>query len=90
MALPEKIRQQRNELVQQVIKDIQSGKPFFWDSGYISKRPRNLLKSLQGKDQYYNGINNIRLILAAKHFGFEDSRWTTFKQAQELPRITKN
>lgn len=84
MALPEKIQQQRNELVQQVIKDIQSGKPFFWDSGYISKRPRNLLKSLQGKDQYYNGINNIRLILAAKHFGFEDSRWTTFKQAQEL------
>ena len=84
MALPEKIQQQRNELVQQVIKDIQSGKPFFWDSGYISKRPRNLLKSLQGKDQYYNGINNIRLFLAAKHFGFEDSRWTTFKQAQEL------
>lgn len=84
MALPEKIQQQRNELVQQVTKDIQSGKPFFWDSGYISKRPRNLLKSLQGKDQYYNGINNIRLILAAKHFGFEDSRWTTFKQAQEL------
>ena len=84
MALPENIQQQRNELVQQVIKDIQSGKPFFWDSGYISKRPRNLLKSLQGKDQYYNGINNIRLILAAKHFGFEDSRWTTFKQAQEL------
>ena len=32
MALPEKIQQQRNELVQQVIKDIQSGKPFFWDS----------------------------------------------------------
>lgn len=29
MALPEKIQQQRNELVQQVIKDIQSGKPFF-------------------------------------------------------------
>ena len=58
MTLPEKIQQQRNELVQQVIKDIQSGKPFFWDSGYISKRPRNLLKSLQGLQSWIKALQD--------------------------------
>lgn len=83
MALPEKIQQQRNEMVKQIVEDIKSGKPFFWDSGHFGKYPRNLLKALQGKDQFYNGINNLKLTFTANRFGFKDSRWATFKQAQE-------
>lgn len=84
MALPEKIQQQRNEMVKQIVEDIKSGKPFFWDSGHYGKYPRNLLKALKGTDQFYHGINNLKLTLAAKQFGFSDSRWATFKQAQEI------
>lgn len=83
MALPEKIQQQRNEMVKQIVEDIKAGKPFFWDSGHFGKYPRNLLKALQGKDQFYNGINNLKLTFTANRFGFKDSRWATFKQAQE-------
>ena len=83
MALPEKIQQQRNEMVKQIVEDIKSGKPFFWDSGHFGKYPRNLLKALQGKDQFYNGINNLKLTFVANRLGFKDSRWATFKQAQE-------
>ena len=83
MALPEKIQQQRNEMVKQIVEDIKSGKPFFWDSGHFGKYPRNLLKALQGKDQFYNGINNLKLTFTANRLGFKDSRWATFKQAQE-------
>lgn len=82
MALPEKIQQQRNEMVKQIVEDIKAGKPFFWDSGHFGKYPRNLLKALQGKDQFYNGINNLKLTFTANRFGFKDSRWATFKQAQ--------
>lgn len=83
MVLPEKIQQQRNEMVKQIVEDIKAGKPFFWDSGHFGKYPRNLLKALQGKDQFYNGINNLKLTFTANRFGFKDSRWATFKQAQE-------
>lgn len=83
MALPEKIQQQRNEMVKQIVEDIKVGKPFFWDSGHFDKYPRNLLKALQGKDQFYNGINNLKLTFTANRLGFKDSRWATFKQAQE-------
>lgn len=83
MALPEKIQQQRNEMVKQIVEDIKAGKPFFWDSGHFGKYPRNLLKALQGKDQFYNGINNLKLTFTANRLGFKDSRWATFKQAQE-------
>ena len=31
MALPKKIQDQRKDLVDKVVKDIEDGKPFFWD-----------------------------------------------------------
>ena len=81
MALPKKIQDQRKELVDQVVKDIENGKPFFWDSGHCGKQPRNLLK--KGEDKYYKGINAVQLTVSSMKNGFYDSRWATFKQAQE-------
>ena len=81
MALPEHVQKKRDELVASVIKDIQEGKPFFWNSGHFGKRPRNLLLSTKGKDQFYRGINSVGLDLAAKAHGFTDSRWGTYEQA---------
>ncbi len=82
MALPKKVQDQRNELVKKVIKDIESGKPFFWDCEHYGKRPRNLLQATKGQDVYYKGINSMQLILAAREKGYKDSRWATYKQAQ--------
>lgn len=82
MALPKKIQNQRKELVDKVVKDIESGKPFFWDSGHYGKQPRNLLKAIKGEDNYYKGINAMQLTIAARVNGFKDSRWATFKQAE--------
>ena len=50
MALPEKIQQQRNEMVKQIVEDIKAGKPFFWDSGHFGKYPRNLLQKKQQRN----------------------------------------
>ena len=82
MALPKHVQDKRNKLVEQVIKDIESGKPFFWDCQHYGKRPRNLLKAVKGEDVYYKGINSMQLTLSSKQNGFTDSRWATFKQAQ--------
>lgn len=83
MALPKKIQDQRKELVDQVVKDIENGKPFFWDSGHCGKQPRNLLKAMKGEDKFYRGINAVQLTVSSMKNGFTDSRWATFKQAQE-------
>lgn len=80
MALSEKIQQQRNDLVNQIIIDIKEGKPLFWHEGYFNGEPKNLISSLKGKKQLYKGINNLFLTVAACRKGFTDSRWATFKQ----------
>ena len=82
MALPKKIQDQRKDLVDKVVKDIEDGKPFFWDKGHYGKQPRNLLKAIKGEDKYYKGINAMQLAVAARVNGFKDSRWATFKQAE--------
>ena len=82
MALPKKIQDQRKDLVDKVVKDIEDGKPFFWDKGHYGKQPRNLLKAIKGEDKYYKGINAMQLAVAARVNGFKDSRWATFKQSE--------
>lgn len=85
MALPKHVQEQRQELVDKVVKDIQDGKPFFWDCEHYSiGRPRSLLKSTKGEDRYYKGINAMRLTISTYKNDFKDSRWATFKQAQML------
>ena len=84
MPVPKYIQEERQELVDKVVKDIKEGKPFFWDSGtFNAGRPRNLLQAMKNTDKYYNGINSMQLTIAAQMRGFKDSRWATYKQALE-------
>lgn len=77
MALPEKVQQQRNELVKKIVEDIQNGKPFFWDSGHYGKRPQNAVTQ-----KPYHGINVMPILCATEAFGYKDSRWITYNQAK--------
>ena len=55
MALPEHVQEQRNALVEKVIKDIEAGKPFFWDSEHFGKPAHNmaLYNGPKDSDQYW-------------------------------------
>lgn len=76
MALPEHVQEKRNELVEQVVRDIQEGKPFFWDNEHYGRPYHNIIKG-----SLYNGSNRLRLMLASRQKGYTDSRWGTYKQA---------
>ena len=89
MALPKHVQENRNELVDQVVKDIQNGKPFFWDNNHYGKKPRNLLKATKNVDAYYKGINAVRLTIVARQKGYKDSRWATFEQAKQAGGFVK-
>lgn len=78
MPLPEAIQEKRNALVEQVVDDIQQGKPFFWDNEHYGRPYHNIIKGAS-----YNGANRLRLMLASRQKGFTDSRWGTYKQAQD-------
>lgn len=82
MAFPNKIQNNRNELVNKIIKDIQSGKPFFWNEGFFNAEPKNLICALRNEKRLYKGINNLFLTVSAYVNGFKDSRWATFKQIE--------
>ena len=38
MPLPNHVQEKRDEIVEQVIQDIQAGKPFFWDCGIMASQ----------------------------------------------------
>lgn len=78
MALPEHVQEKRNALVAKVIKDIEAGKPFFWNSEHFGKPAHNIALGAP-----YRGLNRMRLMIAAEEQGYTDSRWCTYKQAQE-------
>ena len=82
MAFPNKIQNNRNELVNKIIEDIQSGKPFFWNEGFFNTEPKNLICALNNEKRLYKGINNLFLTVSAYVNGFKDSRWATFKQIE--------
>ena len=86
MPLPPKVQEERESLSKQVVKDILSGKPFFWDSGHYGRPHRNLIADLEGKDTKYHGINNMMLTIAANYFDFKDTRWATFNQVKSLQK----
>ncbi len=77
MPLPEHVQDQRNVLVEKVVKDIEAGKPFFWDSEHFGRPAQNIALGEQ-----YHGLNRMRLMIAAEDGGYTDSRWGTYKQAQ--------
>ena len=42
MPLPNHVQEKRDEIVEQVIQDIQAGKPFFWDCEHYGKPAHNI------------------------------------------------
>lgn len=78
MGLPNHVQEKRNELVEQVVADIKEGKPFFWDCEHYGKPSHNIVKGSP-----YRGLNRMRLLIAGREKGFTDSRWGTYRQAQE-------
>lgn len=75
----DKVAQQRKELVEKVVSQIQDGKPFFWDPGYAQQG--RLINA--ATDTTYRGGNIIRLAVASMENGYTDPRWVTFNQAKE-------
>lgn len=86
MAFTTKAREAREELVNQLVKDLESGKVFFWDRGFKPKYNRNLVADLHGKEQLYHGGNALRLWLASAQNSWKDTRWATFEQIKSLQK----
>lgn len=78
MALPKHVEEKRQALADKVIKDIQEGKPFFWDSGHYGGQPQN---AISGKS--YRGGNAVALYVRSMEKGYTDNRWVTFDQANK-------
>lgn len=76
--MPQYVKDQRKELVEEIVKDMQDGKVFMWDKGFTSLQAVNAVTNSP-----YRGGNVIRLGFSAYRNGFKDRRWMTFKQAQD-------
>ena len=74
----DKLTPQRKELVDMVLKNLESGKGL-WEQGWASiGSPES---AATGKR--YHGINNLFLSLIAIERGYTDTRWATYNQIQE-------
>ena len=76
--MPQYVKDQRKELVEEIVKDMQEGKVFMWDKGFTSLQAVNAVTNSP-----YRGGNVIRLGFSAYRNGFKDRRWMTFKQAHD-------
>lgn len=70
----------RREIVEGLIRNIDENEKLFSDKLYKSllNRPENPVS-----ESYYKGVNRFKLCYDAAKKGYKDSRWVTFKQAQE-------
>ena len=74
-----KLTQTRQQLVDIFLNAIKSEEPMKWKKGWVSMdSPKN---ALSGKP--YKGVNRMLLAFWAMMKGYSDSRWCTFKQANE-------
>lgn len=74
------VKQDREKLVQKVIKNMEKGYIFstaLWNKNMFT--PHNPCSNIT-----YKGSNRFRLIFAEDENGYKDSRWLTYKQANEL------
>lgn len=78
MAMPNKLEEQRKQLVDKIVADMEAGKAFFWEPGYTAHR---MVNAVTGKP--YRGGNAIALMAASEAKGYDDPRWCTFNQAKE-------
>lgn len=70
----------RREIVESLIRNIDENEKLFSDDLYKSllQRPENPIN-----DSYYKGVNRLRLCYTMAKKGYKDSRWVSFKQAQD-------
>lgn len=75
----EKIQETRQEIVDEVIKLLESDKKLDWSMGWSGPnlRPHNPVSGAQ-----YQGVNRFRLAFAAIINDYHDPRWCTFAQAK--------
>ena len=62
MSLPEHVQEQRNALVEEVIKDIEAGQQLFWDSGHFGRPAHNAALDAQYRIAGIGGNNLCRLL----------------------------
>ena len=72
----ERVFEERKELVENIIIDLENGKKPFWQEQWLTPKPINPTNGVS-----YRGINLIKLYIAAEKMGFKDNRWLTYKQA---------
>ena len=73
----ERVFEERKELVDTIIRDLENGEKPFWQKGWLTAKPINPTNGVS-----YRGINLIKLYMAAERMGFKDNRWLTYKQAE--------
>lgn len=75
----EKIQETRQEIVDEVIKLLESDKKLDWSMGWNGPnlKPHNPVSGAQ-----YQGANRLRLAFAAIINDYQDPRWCTFAQAK--------
>lgn len=74
----EKLTPQRKQLVDEILKNLESGKGFWWQGWKVLGAP---VSGITGKR--YNGVNRLFLTSAMMARGYSDNRWITFKQMEE-------
>lgn len=74
----EKLTQQRKQLVDQVLANLEKGN-LFWTQGWVAAGAPE--SAVTGKK--YRGINNLYLSLVAMAENYGDNRWATFRQMEE-------
>ena len=57
MPLPTYVQEKRKILVEKVIKDMEAGKPFFWDSEHFGRPAHNMALG-----SYYRGLNGVPIL----------------------------
>ena len=73
----ERVFEERKELVDTIIRDLENGEKTFWQKGWLTVKPINPTNGVS-----YRGINLIKLYMASERMGFKDNRWLTYKQAE--------
>ncbi|MCM1159488.1 MAG: zincin-like metallopeptidase domain-containing protein [Bacteroidales bacterium] len=75
----DRVMEERKKLVNRIIENMKNGyilpKPQ-WNSTFSFHNPVSHAR--------YRGANMLKLYLAAETAGYQDSRWMTFKQAQQM------
>lgn len=74
----DKLTPQRKQLVDEILKNLESGNGFWRRGWQITGAP---VSAITGKR--YNGVNRLFLTSAMIARGYSDNRWLTFKQMEE-------